>query len=34
MVIPKGGKQAEVLVGGVDEIAAKITEILKARGLV
>jgi electron transfer flavoprotein beta subunit len=34
MFIPPVEKQAEILTGGVEEIAAKIVETLKARGLV
>ena len=34
MFIPPVEKEAEILTGGLDEIAAKIVETLRARGLV
>jgi len=34
MFIPPVEKEAEILTGGLDEIATKIVEILRGRGLV
>jgi len=34
MFIPPVEKEAEILTGGLDEIATKIVETLRARGLV